>query len=631
MHRLFFTALLVLALAAPAAAQNGETHTLNLRDADIHVLIDTVSEITGRNFIVDPRVEGRVTVVSARPMPTSEIWDTFVGVLRVHGYVALQSGGLWRILPEPVARQDGAPLPSAGQVGQDELVTRIIELNHVAALEVVNVLRPLLPQGQQMAVHGGSNAIIISDRAGNVSRIEAILRRIDTASEGQVEVIALSYASAGEIARTLTMLHGGEATRFIADERSNAILLSGDRGGRLRARTLISHLDTPLESGGNTQVIYLRYANAEDLVPILDSVAATLSGQGVADEARSTTIQPHRETNALVITAPAAVHQSLAAVVRQLDIRRAQVLIEAIIVEISDEIADELGVQWQSTGVKNTADGGLGRGVIGGTNFPGTGGAGSILGAAVNPLSVGSGLNIGYVRGTIKLPGTDNEILQLGALARALRGDGRSNVLSTPSVLTLDHHEAMLKVGQEVPFVTGQFTNTGAGGGSQPQNPFQTIDRRDVGLTLTVTPHINEGDAVRLDIRQEVSKLATQPLGAVDLVTNKSELTTSVLVQDGAILVLGGLITEDVSENISKVPGLGDIPVLGNLFRYRSTRTERRNLMVFLRPVILRDEVSETSISSAKYNFMRAEQLRARDRGESERLRDSHPVLPERE
>jgi general secretion pathway protein D len=629
MPRLLVSALLLLALALPAGAQNGEMHTLNLRDADIHVLIDTVSEITGRNFIVDPRVEGRVTVVSARPMPSEEIWETFVGVLRVHGYVAVESGRMWRILPEPVARQDGAPLPGVARPGGDELVTRIIELDHVAALEVVNVLRPLLPQNQQLAVHGGSNAIIISDRAGNVARIEAILRRIDTASEGQVEVIPLQHASASEIARTLTLLHGGEASRFIADDRSNSILLSGDRGARLRARTLITHLDTPLDSGGDTQVIYLRYASAEDLVPILDSVAATLTGQ--AEGARAATIQPHRETNALVITAPAAVHQSLASVVRQLDIRRAQVLIEAVIVEIADEIADELGIQWQSTDLRNTPDGGIGRGVIGGTNFPGQGGAGSILGAAVNPLSVGSGLNIGYVRGTIRLPGSDEEILQLGALARALRGDGRSNILSTPSVLTLDHQEAVFKVGQEVPFVTGQFTNTGAGAGTQPQNPFQTIDRRDVGLTLTVTPRINEGDAVRLDIKQEVSSLAPQPLGAVDLVTNKRELSTSVLVQDGDLLVLGGLINEEVRENISKVPALGDIPVLGNLFRYRSTRTERRNLMVFLRPVILRDAVTESAVSNAKYNFIRAEQIRARERSESARLRDSHPVLPERE
>jgi general secretion pathway protein D len=628
MHRMLLIALLALAPVVPAAAQNGETHTLNLRDADIHVLIDMVSEITGRNFIVDPRVEGRVTVVSARPMPTDEIWEVFIGVLRVHGLVALESGRMWRIVPEPVARQDGAPMPSVARVGPDELVTRIIELDHVAALEVVTVLRPLLPQGQQIAVHGASNAIIISDRAGNVARIEAILRRIDTASEGQVEVIALRHASAAEIARTLTLLHAGEASRFIADERSNSILLSGDRGGRLRARTLITHLDTPLESGGDTQVIFLRYASAEDLVPILDSVAATLTGQN-ADGTRAATIQPHRETNALVVTAPAAVHQSLASVVRQLDIRRAQVLIEAIIVEISDEIADEIGIQWQSTDIRNTEDGGITRGVIGGTNFPGTSGAGSILRAAVDPLSVGSGLNIGYVRGTIRLPGSEDEILQLGALARALRGDGRSNILSTPSVMTLDHHEAVFKVGQEVPFITGQFT--GASGGTQPDNPFQTIDRRDVGLTLTVTPHINEGDAVRLDIKQEVSSLAAQPLGAVDLVTNKRELTTSVLVQDGALLVLGGLITEEVRENVSKVPGLGDIPVLGNLFRYRSTRTERRNLMVFLRPVILRDEISESSVSSAKYNFIRTEQLRARERSESERLRDAHPVLPEQE
>ncbi len=621
MRTLLLCYLLALVYSLPVAAEQGG-HTLNLRGADIHALIETVSEITGRGFIVDPGVEGQVTVVSGKPMSEQEVWEAFLAVLRAHGYAATPAGKLWRISAEPRARAEGPPLAAASG---DELLTRIIALRHLGSGEALALLRPLLPPQVQIAAHPGSNALVVTDRAGNIARLEQLLARLDQATgEETSEVLPLSHASAGEVARILSGLYGGEALRVVADERSNAVVLSGERAVRLRARALAAHLDLPLaEQSGGAQVVFLRFAEAKDMAGLLLELAKSF---GLAAEGgRGVSIQAHPETNALILSAPPAAQQALLAVARQLDVRRAQVLIEAIIVELSDELARELGVQWQSTELRNTPDGGIGRGVIGGTNFPGQGGAGGILAAAVNPLTVGPGLNIGYVRGTLRLPGSDREILQLGALIRALQAEGRANILATPSVMTLDRHKAVFKAGQEVPFVTGQFINTG-GGSNQPQNPFQTIDRRDVGITLTVTPHINEGDMVRLDIVQEVSSLAQQPAGAVDLVTNKRELSTSVIVQDGELLVLGGLISEQVQRNINKVPALGDIPVLGNLFRYRSTRTERRNLMVFLRPIILRDGAAEAALSSEKYNRIRAEQIRAREReGEGAVL----PGLPE--
>ncbi|HVF36277.1 MAG TPA: type II secretion system protein GspD, partial [Candidatus Saccharimonadia bacterium] len=323
---------------------------------------------------------------------------------------------------------------------------------------------------------------------------------------------------------------------------------------------------------------------------------------------------------------------ALVGIVRQLDVRRAQVLIEGVIAEVSDEYAAQIGVQWQSTSLDQRADGSLGEGVIGGTNFPGAGGPGGILGAAVNPLGVGGGLNVGYIGGTITLPGSDTPILQLGALISALRGDGKTNILSVPNAVALDHQETQLKVGQEVPFLTGSYSNLsgvgGGTGGASPVNPFQTIERKDVGLNLTVTPHINEGDSVRLDIKLEVSSLAPNVAGASDLITNKREITTAVLVADGAMLVLGGLVSEELRENVSKVPALGDIPVLGNLFRYRNTNRVKRNLMVFLKPTILRDPALESAVSSEKYNFIRTEQLRMRDRREVLTRPEQYPVLP---
>jgi len=643
---------------APATAQQpghevtaDGRHTLNLKDADIQALIATVSEITGKNFIVGPNVQGKVTVVSSRPMKPDEIYDVFLSVLRVHGFAAVPSGSMIKIVPEAVAQQDGSSGLDGNRVhAADELVTQIVPVKHVAAAELVPILRPLMPQGGQLIAHAASNSLVVSDRAGNVQRLVNIIQRIDTVSDAEVEVIPLAHANAAELARTLTLLSddktaqaNGDSQRVFADTRTNSILLAGAKAGRLKMRALVAHLDTPLDNGGDTQVIYLRYANAKELVPILQGVASTLTGiapptaaksgeaAGAGGAALPATIQAHEDNNALIISAPPAVFRSLAAVVRQLDVRRAQVLIEAVIAEVSDQSASELGVQWQMPFKKNP-DGSIDHSVIGGTNFTGRSVGNNIVSAAQNPLGVGNGFNLGYINGTLRLG--NQTIIQLGALVTALEADGKSNVLSTPSILTLDNQEAQIKVAQEVPFLTGQYTTnatstTSTTSTSGITNPFQTIERKDVGLVLKVTPHINEGDAVRLDIHQEVSNLLPPVQGAVDLVTNKRELTTSVLVSDNSLLVLGGLIDNQLKDNEQKVPIVGDIPLLGNLFRYRTNDRTKTDLMVFLHPRILRDAATEASVSSEKYNYMRTEQLQLREEKWPITPADQRPLLPE--
>jgi general secretion pathway protein D len=644
---------------APPANPSG-THTLNLKDADIQVLIATVSEITGKNFVIGPAVQGKVTVVSTTPMKPEEIYDTFLSVLRVNGYAAVPSGNMIKIVPEAAAQQDGSAGLDGGRRELDELVTQIVPVRHISASELVPILRPLMPQGAQLIAHSGSNSLVISDHAGNVQRLVSIIGRIDTVSDSGVEMIPLQHANAAELARTLTQLadtHGGtelaaDAPKVFADERTNSILLSGGKSGRLRLRALITHLDTPIASGGDTNVVYLHYASAKDLVPILRGVAATLTNEapvqahappgGVAEGglaaagngASIATIQAHEDNNALIISAPPAVFRSLQDVIRRLDVRRAQVLIEAVIAEVSEETANELGVQWQfplGTGTEH---------VIGGTNFSSGNAAASgnnILSAAINPLGVGNGLQLGYINGTVSVGNV--KLFQIGALISALRSNGKNDILSTPSVMTLDNQQAIIKVGQEVPFLTGAYQTTastsvtvGGGNGNTTTgigNPFQTIQRKDVGLTLTVTPHINEGDSVKLEIHQEVSSLAPPVSGASDLVTNKREVQTTVLIKDDSVFVIGGLISDNVKDNAQSVPGLGAIPVVGNLFRYRSNDHQKQNLMVFLHPRILRDAATEASVSSEKYNFIRAEQLQMRESHEIVTPRHDMPLLPD--
>lgn len=644
-------------VAVHAAASEGTPHTLNLKDADINVLIATVAEITGRTFIVDPRVQGKVTVLSQKAMNREELYALFLEILRVNGYTAVSSGQATRIIPDSSAASDGAA-PLNGSPAPAEYVTRIVQLKHLNPAELASVLTPMLPGSARLQAHPASSSLVISDRRENVDRVLEIVRRLDVASQTDVEMVTLGHARASEIVRTLSQLHAPtDGVRVVADERTNAVLVSGERAKRLKIRALIANLDTPLPGSDEMKVVFLRYAKSSDLVPILEGVlrGRTPSGPGVAgaDPAaaaaaaslpgteRETVIQAHEETNSLVISAAPATVRILEEVVRQLDVRRAQVYIEALVAEVSDDTARELGIQWL------TGEQGLsGNGLVGGTNFPGQSG-GSIVGAVLDPraIAAGSGLSLGWLSGTDTIAGPDGEpltIYRIGALARALENDGRSNILSQPSTMTLDHEKAVLSVGQEVPFLTGSFgtfASTGGqaaapGGGTQSGivNPFQTIERKEVGLKLEVTPHINEGDMVVLDLNLESSSLAPSAgTRAVDLITNTRKLSTRVMVRDGGMLVLGGLTSEQLQESIQKVPGLGSIPVLGNLFKSRGTTRQKRTLLVFLKPQIMRDTLAEDLISSEKYNFLRSEQIDARESRDRLTPARAVPVVPELE
>ncbi|TVS10802.1 MAG: type II secretion system protein GspD [Wenzhouxiangella sp.] len=623
LHRLtclLFALCLVLPALAEVADQDG--HVLNFKDADIRSLITAVAEMTGRNIIIDPQVSGRVTVISSQPLSGEEVYAVFLSILRVHGYTAVADEHVVRILPDVNARQDGRVPVDDMRAGGDDPVTRILALEHVRAAEASQLLRSLLPQSAYMAHHDPSNVLIISDRSANVRRIETIVRRLDAASDQDIEVIALSHADAAEIVRLLNRLYpDAGAESALADERTNTIILAGEPNRRLRLRTLISHLDTPLEAEGSTQVIYLRYATAESLVPVLEGMLDLDREDG-----QRVRIQAHQDTNSLVVSAPPSVFRSIQSVVNQLDIRRAQVLVEAIIAEVAVDTSRELGIQWQAFASGD-------RGLFGGTNFQ-TGGrnilnlsaAAGELGQEGNLLLPGRGLNVGYVRGRSSLLGV--EILEIGALARALSQDANTNVLSTPSIVTMDNHEASINVGQEVPFLSGSFATQGFTGGDGQVNPFQTINREEIGIKLNVTPLINEGDTILLQIAQEVSSLAPSG-GAVDLITNKRTISTRVMVPDGAILVLGGLTTDDLQEQMESVPGLGRIPVLGELFRYRSTTSVKRNLMIFIRPQILHDDQLLDDITRSKYSRIRTEQLNQRDRPRGMTRPEDMPLLPE--
>ena len=651
-------------LSAPVAwadASDGAPHTLNMKDVDVNVLIATVSEITGQTFIVDPAVQGKVNVVSSQPLSKEELYQTFLSVLRVHGYTAIDAGSAVRIVPEQKAATDGAV--GLGAAAGDEMVTRIIDLRHVTPTEMVQILNPLKSPSAQLIAHNGSSSLVVADRASNVLRMLEIIRRIDQASQADIELVTLNNANATEVVRTINGLSAADPNqKVVADERTNSILLSGDRSRRLKLRALAASLDVPLQGSETMEVLYLQYAEAEQLVGILEGVLrgsrtssgapfagssqgsgapalAQASAGGAAVGGTSTVIQAHKETNSLIITAPPAVLRELKQLVRKLDIRRAQVVIEAVIAEVSEDKAKQLGVQWQGADYNR-------EGVVGGTNFPGTNGNGSSVPGIVgtqaglaNPntgigaLAGASGLNIGYIAGTVTLPGSNTPIIQLGALASALASDGNGNVLSQPSTTTLDNQKATLSVGQEVPFITGRYqtgaTSAGVGQNAGVVNPFQTVERKEVGLKLIVTPHINGGDTVRMDVEIEISSLAANVQGASDLVTNTRKLTTQAMVRDGGLLVLGGLTSDQVRESESRVPGLGRIPVLGHLFKSRSSSVERRNLMVFIKPTIARDGMTEDVISFGKYNTIRDQQLQAVENRSSLTPKASMPVLPE--
>ncbi len=600
--------------------------TLNFSDTDIGAVINAVAEITGKNFIVDPRVKGKVTVISSRPLDKDALYEVFLSVLKVHGFAAIPTENAVKIVPDVHAKQDAVPTVTAKtKEPEDAFVTSVIPVENVDAAQLVPILRPLVPQRGHLAAYPPSNVLIISDSAGNVERLRKIIQRIDTTVNEGMEVIPLQHASAAEVVRILNELAAqgpkskGAQAPFdaVADERTNSILLSGEKNARVRVRAIISTLDTPVEAGGATQVVYLRYANAKDLVPVLSGISenigakATPGGKAAATGAKSDkiSIQADESTNALVINAPPDVFRSLRSVISRLDVRRAQVLVEAVIAEVSSQKSAELGVQW-------VADGRSGNNAIGLINFS-TGTA--ITGLLTNPPTVGDGLNLG-------IGDFSKNSLKWGAFVRALASDSHTNILSTPSLVTMDNEEAEIVVGQNVPFVTGSFSTTGTG--AIPTNPFQTIQRQDVGITLKIKPQINEGNAVRLEIQQESSSVSNSAQ-AVDLITNKRSIKTNVMIDDGQVLVLGGLIEDRLRETEQKVPGLGDVPLLGWLFKYKQNVKEKTNLMVFIRPVILKDEGLQARYTGEKYNFIRAQELAARDRGMTLMADEEAPLLPE--
>ena len=632
---------LALGLAAATAPAQEPTITPNYKEADLRQIVEAVSAITGRNFIIDPRVRAQVTLLSSQPMSPDAFYAAFLSILEVHGYVAVPAGDLIKILPDANARQvPGLDTASGAPGGADEIVTQVITVRNVGAAQLVPILRPLIPQYGHLAAHQASNMLIISDRAANVTRLLRIINRIDHGADAEIEVIPLEHASASDVVRVVTALQqassGGETGKplgLVADDRTNSVLISGDDMARLRLRVLISHLDTPLEDGGNTQVIYLRYADAEDLATRLrdQAVASAMStgGDGAPPTAGAqgrgrddAVIWADPGTNALVITAPAEVMRSLRMVIDRLDIRRAQVLVEAIIAEVSYNRAAELGVTW-------ALDGSNDNNIVGLTKL-GTTGIVDLIGAGLAGDS-GAGQAVGNLPQGMILGGgrlNSNSGTNWGVVLRALLSDSDTNVLSTPSIVTMDNEEAEIKVGQEVPFVTGSFTNTGAAQGSV--NPFQTVERKDVGLTLKVTPKINEGDAVVMNVSLETSNIAGSVGGAVDLITNQRTITQRVLIEDGEILVLGGLVSDDMIQTEQKVPLLGDIPFLGQLFRSESATTEKRTLMVFLRPVILRDGVQSSMETNAKYRLMQNAQQEAAGRGNQFLNRNmERPTVPE--
>ncbi|MDH3933794.1 MAG: type II secretion system secretin GspD [Gammaproteobacteria bacterium] len=626
--------LIQLMLAAPV--HTAEV-TLNLKDADIGALISTVAEVTERNFIIDPRVKGKVTVISSRPMDSDEVYQVFLSILKVHGFAAVPSGEVIKIVPDVNAKQDGIPTASDGSPGRgDEMVTRVVQVDNVAAAQLVPILRPLVPQQGHLAAYPATNVLIISDRANNVERMLTIIRRIDQVSDSEIEVITLQYASAVEVVRVLTSLKratpaakgaaaaaGGDQV-LVADERTNSVLLGGDRASRLRMRAIISHLDTPLDTGGNTDVIYLRYATAEDIVDTLLGVGKIEEQEAQQGKGKVTApkgafdIQADEATNALVITAPPDIMRTLKHVITQLDIRRAQVLVEAVIAEVSEDTARELGVQWAFGGSGNNSPVGI-------VNFTNSGSLISdVINGAADAASGGSFPSIvdNALLGFAKTNGSFNYLAVMNLLA----SDANTNILSTPTLVTLDNEEAEIVIGENVPFVTGSFSSTGANDGAT--NPFQTIQREDVGLTLKIKPQINEGDALRLEIEQEVSNIADSVAGAADIVTNKRSIKTNVMVDDGQVVVLGGLIEEKIGESVQKVPFLGDIPFLGALFRSKTADVTKTNLMVFIHPVILRDAAVTQSYTNSKYNYIRALQMQQDEDGVNMIPGKQHPVLP---
>jgi general secretion pathway protein D len=653
-------ALALLAVSAWALAEqpSGERITPNFKDADITQIIEAVGMATGKTMIIDPRVRAQVTMLSSTPMTPPQFYEAFLAILNVHGFVAVQSGSVVKVIPDANMRQyPSDDLPEHVNGGSDEVVTQVLAVKNVGAAQLVPVLRPLMPQNAQLSAVTGANILILSDHASNVNRIMRVIARIDEVGNPDFDVIPLRSATAADTARVLNSLlaqtgEAGGMVKIVADDRSNSILLSGDETVRLRVKTLVAHLDTPIDAGSETQVRYLRFSDAEDLatrlkeqmsgngangsssssgsnrpasyqptpnaqgntgpLPAPASASTAPSGPATLSLAGGTaTIWADKATNALVITAGSRSMRALNAVIDKLDIRRAQVYVEAIIAQVTVDKTSDLGVNWAIDGTNSSVGVGGFVSPIGGSSIVdlanaalgATATSSTVAGTTTSTASTG-GISDSVLNGTtfgvgrLKAAGVN-----FAAIVRALQADSRTNILGTPSVLTRDNQEAKMEVAQEVPFLTGQYSTTNGTGSA-----FQTIQREDIGTILTVTPTINEGETVLLKLQVESSSLAASSAGAVDLITNKNSISTSVLIRDGNTLVLGGLIQDSVTNTENSVPLLGSIPIIGELFRTRNTEKTKTNFLIFLQPHILRNDEQASQETDAKYNYIRDQQ-----------------------
>lgn len=664
-------ALALVGSALPASAEEqgkDDTVSLNFVNADIGAVIQAISKLSGRNFVVDPRVKGNINIVTTTPVRRALTYSILSSALRLQGYAVIEGNGVTQVVPEADAKLHAGPVNKSRKAGdEDRLVTQVFVLKHESAVQVVPVIRPLVAPNNTVTAYPGNNSVVVTDYAENVRRIGQIIESIDVPQDG-VRVFPLSNASAVDLAATINRLmneaggmggaaDGSQKVAIVADSRSNSLLVRSDNLSKIAAvRQLVTSLDVP-GALGNIHVVYLKNAEAVKIVQTLrgvlsgdTSVAQTGSNTSFSANATSTgntqpvngslnsssptnatnsgvsqatgggIIQADAMTNSLIITAPEPVYNNLRRAIDQLDRRRAQVYVEALITEISAERAAEFGIQWQTGKISDSNS------VVGGTNFGSSGT--NILNVASGAANPGTGMNMILGGGTVSVLGKD--MLNLNMLARFLQSDTKANILSTPNLITLDNEEAKMVVGQNLPFVTGQYTSTGTT--STVSNPFQTIERKDVGLTLKVKPQISESGTVRLQIFQEASSVVgTSASNTNGPITNKRSIESTVLVDDGAIIALGGLIEDSYNSGSDRVPLLGDIPYLGSLFRYDSRKRSKTNLIIFLRPVILRDGASAQGITDERYNYIIGQQRSSDNKQNLLRGEAPFPELPPRE
>nr|WP_277608385.1 type II secretion system secretin GspD [Microbulbifer elongatus] len=602
----FLLSFSVLAQSSP------ERVTLSLDNADIRDLINWAADFTGKNIIVHPNVKGKVTVVAGDPMTHAQAFDVFMSVLQVNGFSLVEQGDAWKVVPDALAKQQAIPvIDEQTRAPGEALVVRTVKVENISAAQLIAMLRPLIPQTGHLAAYADTNTLIVADRAANIDQIVRLIKQLDRAGAIDIELVALQFASAKEVKQVLNeLLQGGgkqagndvQPLRIAVDERSNSILLTGDPVTRTQLKKVIQRLDQPLAGEGNTAVVYVQYASAVDLKPILEgmsgSIQKTEKDQQVADVEVS--IQVNEELNALILTAPPSLLETMKGVIAKLDVRRAQVLIEAIIVEVTEGTGNQLGIKWLAGNDDDVFAGFNNDVAIGDPDGDNTI---EVDGVPINPGSldplnlVGAGLNLGFLSGT-----------DVRVAINAIAEQNNANILSTPTIMALDNEEAEILVGQNVPFITGSQLTTGSN-----NDPFQTIQRQDVGTILKVTPRVNNNNSVTLDIEQKVENVLPVTGAASDIVTSKREIRTKVLIDDGAILVLGGLIEDKLTEYNNKVPLLGDIPGLGRLFRNSQKDVDKTNLMVFIRPRILSNQIAGYEETRRRYRDMQEKQLRMRD------------------